>query len=115
MADKAHVEHELVPLVLVVLYDDGVAHHFEAPEIGSNDALHVLPLGDHVCADIREGILGDDDLFSGRLAPYSRTALRVKLGEEDGAQLPLLAAALFSCRPPRPRSPPACSNTWHHC
>ena len=113
VADKADVEHELVSLVLVVLQDDGVTHHFVALDVGSHDALHELCFGDDVGADLPEGLFRDDDLLPGRLAPYSRTERRMKLCEEDGSQRPLLAAALFP-RPSLPRSTSSHSHIRHH-
>ena len=114
VADKADVEHELVPRVLVVLQDDGVTHHFVALDVGSHYALHELCLGNDVGADVTEGFFRDDHLFFGRLAPYSRAERRVKLGEEDGSQRPLLAATLFPRLPSLPSAFYFHINTRHH-
>ena len=67
VADKADVEHELIPRVLFVLQDDGVTHHFVALDVGGHDALHELCFGNDVGADIPEGLFRDDDLVPGRL------------------------------------------------
>ena len=97
MADKADVEHQLVPRILLVLYADGVAHHFEALDIGGHDAVMELRLGNDVGGDMVEGLLGDDGrlLVLGRLTPNSRALDGVELGVKDGPQRALLAAALL--------------------
>ena len=99
MANKADVKDELVPLVSLVLEDDGISKNLVPSGVGGDCPERELLLRYYVHAQRVKDVFGNGLPVFGDLAADDRSLDRVELGEEDEPERSLLSTALaLSCR-----------------